>query len=116
MMENNTKYLKVTIHDNDFTTTLIDVCKELYTLFQEESFPDETDFPTMEKYIQQMFFGGSNLRSFLRWKNTHITFEETQEKYFTPQLMFVDYLDIPDWDNYESVFIPMFENSEIVIR
>ena len=30
-------------------------------------------------------------------------------------LEFVNYLDIPDWDNYESIYIPMFEG-EILVR
>ena len=28
--------------------------------------------------------------------------------YFKPDLEIVDYLDIPEWDNNESVFIPLF--------
>lgn len=45
-----------------------------------------------------------------------VGFKETIEKHFEPTLEFVDYLDIPQWDNDESVYIPMFENAEIIRR
>ena len=40
------------------------------------------------------------------------------EKYFEPTLEFVDYIDIPNWDDNQSVYIPMFEveNDAIIIR
>jgi hypothetical protein len=44
-----------------------------------------------------------------------IGFTETLEKYFEPTLEFVDYLDIPGWDDNQSVYIPMFKADDAVI-
>lgn len=52
----------------------------------------------------------------MSWNKNSVGFKETIEKYFEPTLKFVDYLDIPDWDNGESIYIPMFENAEIITR
>ena len=50
------------------------------------------------------------------WNNNLVGFTETMDKHIVPTVEFVDYLDIPDWDNDESVYIPMFENAEIIRR
>ena len=46
---------------------------------------------------------------------TVVGFTETLEKYFEPTLEFVDYLDIPGWDDNQSVYIPMFKTEDDVI-
>ena len=36
---------------------------------------------------------------------------------FKPTPQIVDYLDIPDWDNNESIYVPLFdESNEIIYR
>lgn len=52
----------------------------------------------------------------MRWNKNVVGFTESVEDIFVPILEFVDYLDIPDWDDNESVYIPMFENAEIIRR
>ena len=52
----------------------------------------------------------------MRWNKNIVGFKESAEGYFQPTLEFIDYLNIPDWDNGGSIYIPMFEDAEIIIR
>lgn len=115
--EYTAKYLRVTMHDNDFSHSLIQLANMLYEIFESEArFPEEDEFPLLKKYIQALWFSLDNLNCVMRWNKNSVGFTETAEKDFIPTLEFVDYLNIPDWDNGESIYIPMFENAEIIIR
>ena len=115
--EYTAKYLRVTMHDNDFWRSLVLLADILYGIFNEEGrFPEEDELPILKKYIQSLWFSLHNLHSIMCWNKNLVGFTETMEKHFVPTLEFVDYLDIPDWDNDESVYIPMFENAEIIRR
>ena len=49
---NNAIYLRVTMHDNDFTGSLKHVANVLYEIFQDENrFPEEDEIPLIQKYI-----------------------------------------------------------------
>ena len=112
-MNANVKYLRVTIHDNDFTTSLELISELLYETFKfEDRYPTEEDFPSLKECIKHMWFGENMLKDLMRWGKC----ETTNINYFNPCLEFVDYLDIPDWDNAESVYIPMFDDAEILRR
>ena len=105
------------MHDNDFTGSLIIITDILYEIFIGEGrFPEEDELPILKKYIQALWISLHNISSIMRWNKNSVGFKETIEKHFEPTLEFVDYLDIPDWDNDESVYIPMFENAEIIRR
>lgn len=105
------------MHDNDFTGSLIIIADILYKIFIGEGrFPEEDELPILKKYIQSLWFSLHNISSIMRWNKNSVSFKETVEKHFEPTLEFVDYLKIPDWDNDESVYIPMFENAEIIRR
>ena len=89
----------------------------LYEIFIGEGrFPEEDELPLLKKYIQPLWFSLHNLDSIMSWNKNAVGFKETIEKHFEPTLEFVDYVDIPDWDNDESVYIPMFKNAEIIRR
>ena len=106
------KYLRVTIRDNDFTTSLRAIGKLLYeTFYSEGKYPTEEDLPTLKEIIKHLWFGADMAIDLMRWGHLNTPNIE----YFEPSLEFVDYLDIPDWDNNESIYIPMFDNSEIIV-
>ena len=111
------RYLRITIHDNDFTNSLEHVANTLNAVFKSEGrYPEEDELPLLKKYVQSLWFSIDNISDILRWNKTSVKFKENSEKIYEPELKFVDYLDIPEWDNYESVYIPMFDNAEILIR
>lgn len=46
----NAKYLEVTIHDNDFSNSLIQTCRQLYSIWCDEGwFPTEENFSDLKK-------------------------------------------------------------------
>lgn len=105
------------MHDNDFWLSLYQLSKMLYEIFLSEGrFPEEDELPLLRKYIQPLWFSLHNLNSIISWNKNSVGFTESAEKYFVPTLEFVDYINIPDWDNDESVYIPMFKNSQIIRR
>ena len=107
------KNLRVTIHDNDFTFPLEMISDLLYETFQMEGrYPTEEDFPVLKECIKHLWFGEHMVSSLMRWGER----DTTDINYFEPRLEFVDYLDIPDWDNAERVYIPMFDDAEVLMR
>lgn len=105
------EYLQVTIHDNDFITSLEMVGKLLQNIFQfEETFPNEEDLPRLRGYIQNLWYNTQDIMWLMRDSERIGDLD-----YFKPTLRFVPFEEIPDWDNYESIFIPMFDG-EILTR
>lgn len=112
-MNTSAKYLRITIHDNDFTISLEMISELLYETFRFEGrYPTEEDFHTLKECIKHFWFGEHMVNRLLRCGER----DDIDINYFEPYLQFVDYLDIPDWDNAESVYIPMFDNSEVLMR
>ena len=112
-MNENAKYLRITIHDNDFYDSLRMVSELLYKIFwAEDSYPTEENFPMLKEYIKHLWHSTYTIQDFMR----EYPAGDVREDYFNPRLEFVDYLDIPDWDNAESAYIPMFDDAEILMR
>ena len=111
-MNNNTRYLRVTIHDNDFSSSLMRVGGLLYESFQfYEKYPTEKDFLALKEAIKHLWLSIHRMQDLIRWGNLNNC---TDMEYFNPHLEFVDVTDIPDWDNAESIYIPMFNDGEIL--
>lgn len=112
-MSKNVKYLSVSICDNDFTSSLQMVGELLYDIFQYEGkYPTEEDFLRLKEIIKYLWLGADMAQDLMRWG--HIN--SPNIKYFEPDLEFVNSDDIPDWDNYETIYIPMFDDGEIIAR
>lgn len=111
------KYLRITIHDNDFISDLQIVGETLKNIFDfEDKYPTEDDLPKIKEYISNLCWSIHNLDNFYRWKDTSVDFSETPMKIFDVDLAIVDYTDIPDWNNSEDVYIPLFaENNDILL-
>ena len=105
------KYLRVSIGDNDFSFCLEMVSNLLYETFQRVGkYPTEEDFPVLKVIIKHLLFGEYMLHDTIYQGNVPVV----GMGYFEPYLKFVDYWDIPDWDNAESFYIPMFDGAEIL--
>ena len=114
-MKQNATYLRVTIHDNDFTIPLEFVGELLNQLFYfYRKYPTEKDFPALKKMIKHIWYGVSNIEDMIGAPEYNFpNYQENKLEWFEPTLEFVDYLDIPDWDNNESIYIPMFDGDVI---
>lgn len=107
----NAKYLRVTIHDNDFTNQLLYVGDLLHQVFADNGYPTEQDFGILKEMIAHIWYGVHEIMGKLRFGECDLCGFD----YFEPDLEFVDFEDIPDWDNSESIYIPMFDG-EILLR
>ena len=107
------KYLRITMYDNDFTHSLLQLADILYEIFCTTRFPEENELPILRNYVQHLWFSLHNINGVV-WNKNSDDFKETCFELFSPHLEFVDYLDIPDWNNDYDVYIPMFENAAII--
>lgn len=112
---NEAKYLRVTVHDNDYTHSLEIACEFLYKMFSDSHFPTEEKIYNFEQSFRYLWAGVHFIDKTL-WKDKVIDDPSYFVSNLFPYFEFVDYFDIPDDDNYESVYIPMFPNAEILVR
>ena len=111
-MKQKATYLKITIHDNDFIISLMYVGDLLYKIFQNEGrYPTEEDLPYLKERIKYIWCGIHATNRLMRWGTEYAKedYEISHLEYFEPILSFVDYLDIPNWENSECIYIPMFD-------
>lgn len=110
-MNKEAKYLRVTLHDNDFIFELESVGELLQDLFIfYGKYPTEKDFPKLKKYIQHILYATNGVCCVLRNCNCNDNLS-----YFNPTLNIVNYLDIPEWDNSEDIYIPLFDESKKIL-
>lgn len=111
-MNQDKKYLRITIYDNDFMDELEGAAWILWQSFSGyEKFPTEKDFPYLEKCIRNIMSASYCVKTLSRGdKNLPNT--EVYNKYFIPQLSIVKREDIPDWENYECIYVPLFPDGD----
>ncbi len=110
MINNNeytTKYLRITVHDNDFTTDLIDVAEILYKIFQNKGrYPKEDELDLLKEYVEHLWYAIHNIRSIMSRNESCVGFTHSDIGLFEHKLEFVYCQDIPDDDDYKSIYIP----------
>ena len=103
-------YLKLSIHDNDFGDVIELVADMLYDMFY---FLDTTsddivnNLPQIKNCVKEMLY------EIHRMFNLFGHGSPVAKDYFEPDLKIVEYMDIPEWDNGESAFVPLFEGDII---
>lgn len=60
----------------------------------------------------------SKMKKFITKRCPNLAFGENRLNMFMKNLdlKIVDFTDIPNWDNYETMYIPLFENAENIIK
>ena len=112
-LEDDAYYLKVTIHDNDFKYDVEFVANMLNAIFQffdaaKKSIID--NLFQLQNCIKELLYQTHSIMNLVDRYNSGIS---VPIDYFEPKLEVVTYNDIPDWDNGESVYVPLFEGSII---
>ena len=112
------KYLLITIHDNDFTSYFMELGEILYHIFiSEGTFPTEEDIPELKELIKHLWYSVHNIDMLMRWKNTSVEYKRMDKiYYFYPDVKIIDHLDIPEWENGEKIYIPLFKYGEILLK
>ena len=115
-MSQHKKYLRVTIHDRDFNDELRSAVEILHGYFwMYEKYPTEKDFPYLRQYIKNLINDAYCVRLFV---SSYESFPNLDEKnlYFLPTLSIVKEENIPDWENGECYYIPLFDDDNILKR
>lgn len=123
------KYLKITLHDNDFSWELQNVCRllsmylpdtKILEMLQAEAISDKTIHSSSNESIKMlrivvidMLFMFYELQHIIKYSNecSHLTdMFKYHYNYFVEQLdiSIVDKDAIPDWNNDEDFFIRLF--------
>ena len=106
-------YLHITISDNDFWESQELLGNIIQQIFQTTNhYPTGDDLSEIKRTIATMWHS----IAVLFWFKTECITPLID--YFERRLMvdIVDYFDIPEWDNAESLYIPLFANADIIIR
>ena len=106
-------YLKLTMHDNDYSPSLHQAGIALYDYFKREDwFPREGDLPKLLPIIQHLVNSFYNLREYMIFSIFSQAQEPTKSiKYFDNlKIEFVNGEDLPaHTQNYEDVYVAMFK-------
>lgn len=110
------KYLKITMHDNDFTSYAREFGEYIYTMCLFECrFFDEEDIQIIKKYITLLWYSVDHLHTWLRFgKHFPDTTDKENLDYFTEnvEVSIVDEDDLneqKEYGNCELIYIGMFD-------
>ena len=121
-------YLVIRIGDNDFTSFAESVANALTAMFYTYDYPkDNEDLEMLKEPIARMWASVSILNDVMKkvedpqWPRTHFQCQRTNEdfdrifEYMKGRLSLriVDFSELPSWDNYESICIPLFETKGV---
>lgn len=110
-MNQDKKYLQITIYDNDFIDELEDAARILWQSFGcYEKIPTEKDFPYLKKCIRNIMSTSYCVNALSRG-DKDLPNTEVYDTYFTPKLSIVKREDISDWENHEYIYVPLFNDS-----
>lgn len=104
------EYLKITIHDNDFTGTYKVIGKTFLNMFRYYDYPTKNNIDQLKYAIRDLWF---SIYQISRSINNQLP--AVPQDYFMPDVEIVDYLDIPKWSNGEDIYIPLFDGSDEII-
>jgi hypothetical protein len=115
-------YLHITVHDNDFTSyykILGSTIRELFNYAGCKYPASEDDYKILKPFIANIWYSLHNILDYAKWYDSeYVHYEETPKKYFDEHLT-VEILDlesIPKDDDCQSIYIPLIDGSEEILR
>jgi hypothetical protein len=104
-------YLKITLHDNDFTSYYKVLGNAILDTFNYAGYyPDESNLDMLKPYIANIWYSINNISEIVHHS------EECDKTYFDDvKLEIVKYEDIPKWNNAEDIYIPLFPEAEVLL-
>ena len=98
------EYLKITIHDNDFTGTYKIIGKTLLSMFRYYNYyPTKNNVDQLKYAIRDLWFSIYQIS-----RSIDNQLPAVSRDYFVPDVEIVDYLDMPKCSNAEDIYIPLF--------
>lgn len=115
-MDGNDKFLEISIHDNDLYFTLEFVGNMMNDIMQFSSVGDRGEFSQdeidkLKIIVQELLFNARELRIMCDNRFPH-----TDKDYFKPDIRVVNGSEVEEWDNAETLYIPLSYDGEIFIR
>ena len=112
-------YLKITLHDNDFTNHYEELGKIIQDFFVERDWiPSYDDLKIIRIFIAKIWHSLANLNNYYKIKDRNGKFCETDYAYFinSLEIALIDYKDISEtWNNSEDIYIPLFNDNKAKI-
>lgn len=107
------KYLKVTIHDNDFTSYADIMAKAIMDMLNWLQWkPTEESLDKLKPAIANIWNGFQMLRQAIDTRQDSNIYDYIMEHL---DLSIEEFGNIPDFDNYEDLYIPLFECGEVLV-
>ena len=109
------KYLSISIHDNDFMNYAESLMESIAFMFKFYDFypKNEQDLERLKSGIAHMWAGYDLINKACRGRSDENYLDMFMKNL---DLKIVDFTDIPDWDNYETMYIPLFKDAENIIK
>lgn len=109
------KYLSISIHDNDFMNYAENIMESIAFMFKFFDFypKDEQDLERLKSGIAHMWNSYYLIDNACRGTSVVNRLDMFMKNI---DLKIVDFTDIPDWDNYETMYIPLFKDAENLIK
>lgn len=109
-------YLHISIGDNDFTTVSPALEKALGEMFYLNDFPGSGDLVKLREPIVALWVGAVMMNEAMEWddESRHNDYGKLREYMLERlKLEIVKFEDIPDWDNYESIYVPLYGDGTV---
>ena len=117
MNQSSARYLKITLHDNDFTdiiefsSILLKKLIDYFDYYGSYNI-DEKDLNKLQDNIQYILYATYRIYNYFY----HMDYEDVSFDYFKPDLKIVDFLDIPERVDNTGVFIALFKGDNLIFR
>ncbi len=109
------KYLKITIHDNDFTSFIEELGEVIMNMFKWNVWKPKTD-EDLEKLKPAIAHVWTGLEMICQAAGTHPDSNIYNYIMEHLDLSIVEFENIPhSGDNYEDLYIPLFEYGEVFV-
>lgn len=113
-------YLCITLGDNDFTSYFGVLGESLQRIicWYKNEFSESLSDEQLEKlrpYVARIWWSTHNMQTALYSSDIQETAYDVFERNL--ELSVVDYADIPEWNDCEDIYIPLFDNElEVLCR
>ena len=112
------KYLKITIYDNDFTGYWHILAEAVHSMIMWMKASDDLEDIDMDRLangIQEIWSGlNKSMYALEPYRRRKYFQTDTSMDCFKPYLSIVNYSDIPEWENGEVIYVPLFEGESLI--
>ena len=116
LKQHEAPYLRISIGDNDFTTVSPALEKALGEMFYLNDFPGSEGLVKLREPIVALWVGAVMMDEAMKWDDDSRNNDYGKLREYMLErlkLEIVKFEDIPDWDNYESIYVPLYGDGTV---